>query len=203
MGTMIIVASYVAVGYAEMSEAQRKNFYFRHRLIIFLRSWLTMSAAWAFPFCGEMYVYEALGKHQSPFFSRIVHAAMSTFILLILIFFLASLKSHKNIHIHRTRLLLLTAVTLSVGWSWEHSFDAALESIMEEQKFSHPHFVKFVVTFGFAAGVLPINVIYLKPIVLRVEEADKKWLTEDVDLDPDDKTADETAVVEAQAETPK
>lgn len=147
-----------------------------HRLAIFFRSFLAMSAAWAFLHASEMGASDFLRGQYAPLFSRLFHAGFSSVVLILVILLLANQKSTGDIHAHKGRLVLLMAVILSVGWSWELTFDNALESILEIEGVRHPdaHHYKLLFSFGFAACLLPINAFYLKPIVLGFEEEEKK-----------------------------
>lgn len=154
-------------------EAQGRLSYWTKRTIMFFTAFLCMSVAWAFLLWGE---WEFDGRDGGPVIQNKVHFALAATVVCCLS--ILALGQISGGAFRSARKVTLTALSLLVGWSWEESFDAAVESVTEDSK--NPGTMKIMLALGLACVILPVYVTYLKPVAMDYEEQLEK-LDEDED----------------------
>lgn len=146
-------------------EAQGRLSYWTKRTIMFFTAFLCMSVAWAFLLWGE-WEFDGTGSMGGPVIQNKVHFALAaTVVCCVSILGLGQISGGA---LKSSRKVLLTALSLLVGWSWEESFDAAVDSVTEGSK--RPGAVKIGLALSLACVILPVYVWYLKPVAMKYEE---------------------------------
>jgi hypothetical protein len=132
------------------------------RVCNFFKTVLAMNVAWAFLYWGEWEFFEALYPHD-PIKGRVMFAIVTTLIGGLLLIALSKTPDRGDKALIRTKLCALTALSLVIAFSWELCFDSAVEQMVEGQ--AHPVFLKVLSCVVMLAIILPVYVIYMKPIV--------------------------------------
>merc|ERR1719265_1355720 len=135
-----------------------------------IRSFFSMSIAYAFLFWGAMYYYEHPDRNVLPIFNRLIFSSLASAWCMLIIFVLAAFHSStvlSHVSVAATK-LELDALGLIAGFSWEETFDEAVEAATEDTHWEHS--IKALLALFAAAMVLPVYYNYVKPIVLQITE---------------------------------
>lgn len=123
-----------------------------------------MNVAWAFFYWAEWTLFETVFEGQ-PVFGRIAFALLSTCVGGLGIIGLSSIRNLPK----SVSKVSLTTLALVVAWSWELTFDAAIDSMCEGE--SHPAVWKIGIAVLMFVVVIPVYAIYMKPISSPCVEA--------------------------------
>jgi len=147
--------------------------YVKKRLGMFCSASLAMCAAWAWLLWGKWRFHQSAALESAPMFSRIAFATCASLVAMAVILVLAYLPGQSP-DFKKDKALALLTVSLVVGWAWEETFDAGLEVLAEGQDSEHRALYKIVAAVGLIAIVLPVHVIYFKPILANLPKDDSK-----------------------------
>jgi len=165
---------------ALVSKIRDSGFVNAERVGMFVSALLSMCTAWAFLMWGQWTFYErnhgeehvsALGT--TPIFSRVSFALIASVIALITIAGLASMPSASSTtsriatvemvraDIEKERRVVILAVSMLVGWTWEQALDEGVECLAEGTE--KPVFWKCFMAVCLAVLIVPVYAFYLKP----------------------------------------
>jgi hypothetical protein len=158
-----------AVGIVVLARKAKGASYATKRICDFLSTVLAMNVAWAFLYWGEWEFFETLYAND-PIKGRVMFAVTVTLIGGFLLIGLASLpESVGNRRIDaRVKTLTLTALGLVIAFSWELTFDSAVEQMVEGR--AHPIFLKVLSCVVMLAIIVPVYALYMKPITMKAQE---------------------------------
>lgn len=147
-------------------EAEGTLTYGKKRAIMFISAVLCMSVAWGFLLWGEWEFDKVKGEGGPEIQGKVYFALTATCLSCLAIIGLGlSGSSSRGRH---ERKVLLVALSLLVGWSWEESFDAAVEAVTEET--GHAGRTKIAIALALGCIILPVYAKFLKPIAMKYEE---------------------------------
>jgi len=146
-----------------MAKLEPKS-YFGKRVLNFFTSVIAMNVAWAFFYWAEWELFETVFAGQ-PIFGRVAFALSTTVGACIGI---AAITVAPDLPI-RAKKLTLTVLGLMMAWSWELTFDAAVDEMAEGR--GHPVFYKMVATMLMFVVIVPVYATALKPIAMEAAEA--------------------------------
>lgn len=140
--------------------------YGKKRVIMFVSAVLCMSVAWGFLLWGEWEFDKVKGEGGPEIQGKVYFALTATSVSCLTIVGLGL--SGSGSRGRHERKVLLVALSLLVGWSWEESFDAAVEAVTEET--GNEGQVKIAIALGLGCIILPVYAKFLKPIAMKYEE---------------------------------
>lgn len=147
-------------------EAEGTLTYGKKRAIMFISAVLCMSVAWGFLLWGEWEFDKTKGEGGPEIQGKVYFALTATCVCCLTIIVLGlSGSTSRGRH---ERKVLLVALSLLVGWSWEESFDAAVEAVTEET--GHEGRTKIAIALGLGCIILPVYAKFLKPVAMKYEE---------------------------------
>jgi len=171
---LIPVSAYVVHALSQVKLNPEDNWYYwKNRSIMFVTAFFCMSIAWAFLLWGEWQFEASVGEGGFEITNKVMFAMGATLATAVGILALAQLHKAQGKRFNHVRRVALTAMSLVVGWSWEESFDAAIEVIAEDAK-SDACYYKIAIAMGLSSIMIPIYAMYLKPYALQCEEAHEK-----------------------------
>lgn len=154
--------------------------YFMHKVLHVTQVVLVMCVAWGFLLWGEWEFYEVM-FHGDPMFGKMVFALMSTLIVLGIVYGLALATDSRFSHAKGYANLCVMAASLVAAWSWEHCFHTAINVVSEEYQVGYGGLVpKIIIAFVIPMVILPGYVIFLKPIVVEIDERNNQEERENV-----------------------
>jgi len=158
-GACLVVAMFAVRYCAQASDAS----YTKRRILSFCSTVALMNVAWAALFWGEWEFYGNLYAGEAVK-GRVMFAILATLLCGLGLYGLTKLPSEgaKSIGIKSEKLVALTALSLVCAWSWELCFDGAMEAMAEGS--AHPVGYKVATTIVLGAVVLPVYVMFMKPI---------------------------------------
>lgn len=162
------------------------------RLHLLCYPFITMSCAWAFLLWGEWEFYESLFMGNA-MLGRAVFAFLCTTMCIVLLFaFSVVVKRRSDAERARAvgqdarslqlskiqaqvdeererdiRRLVVNMLSLIVAFSWEETFDAAVEGAVEGS--AHEATAKVILAIVVAGAVLPVYILYLRPYVDAID----------------------------------
>merc|ERR1719291_1083021 len=134
---------------------------------MFLGGFAGMASCWAFIFLGQMHFYSHFCMNR-PLFCRVIFAMITNVVAAIGIVVLAKISSARSqsgsfsTGIKREFKCLLTAFSLAAGWSWEQTFDAAMDASVDHFG-TKVHHLKIIMSVSLICIILPTYVNYIKP----------------------------------------
>lgn len=153
-----------------LEEAKEKSKYWGHKAYHVIQVVLVMCVAWAYLLWGEWQFYETF-FHGDKMFGKMVFAVIATFVCLILITALAFATAEKFSNAKGYADLVILAASLVTAFSWEHCFHTAINVIADQYQVGYGGLVpKLVVALAIPLFILPGYVVFVKPIVLEVDE---------------------------------
>jgi len=142
-------------------EAKTGKEYAVKRVCNFFKTVLAMNTAWAFLYWGEWEFFEALYP-KDPVKGRVMFAVVVTMIGGVLLLGLSRTPDLDKAA-RRTKTCALTALGLVIAFSWELTFDTAVEQMVEDA--AHPVHMKVLACVVMLAIIVPVYIYYMKPIV--------------------------------------
>lgn len=139
--------------------------YVRQRAYNTFKSFMAMSVAWAWLLWGKWHFHGHLISDQ-PLLACVAFALGTSLVGLILIAVMGQMNLDHSYSKYE-HFLALTVVGLLVGWTWEEVFDVSIESLAEADKSAHPGVMKMGALVLMIAVILPVHVIYFKPLVMK------------------------------------
>jgi hypothetical protein len=161
---------------AESAAPENGGSYFKQRFSQFASSAIAMCMAWAWLVWGKWYFHEH-SFAMYPMFSRIWFAFIMSLVAISVIVILGNCRfkpqrPDRAAQFEKEELLLILTVSLVAAWSWEEAFDNSLETISESpgsENLWHGAY-KLIAGGIMLAVVLPVHVIYFKPLALQHEK---------------------------------
>jgi len=150
--------------------------YFKKRLGMFCSASLAMCIAWAWLLWGKWRFHESGAFDNAPMCNRIAFAFCASLVALAAIVILVKMPGDSE-YVKKDKALALLTVSLVAGWAWEEAFDTGLEILAEGEGEHYKGYYKVICTLCMLAVVLPVHVMYFKPIVARLPKDGKKQLT--------------------------
>jgi hypothetical protein len=143
------------------------------RFAMFFSSFVAMAAAWAFLSWGE-WEFEEVQFQFQPLLGKLAFATAIAFVSGLVLVLMAKLLPRPTEDdlgggagwkgsAARIERVVLIAIALMVAWSWEETFDEAIEGWTEGDKNAHLH--KIILAVGMAAVIIPVYSVCLQPIV--------------------------------------
>lgn len=167
-----LIVAFYSVKYCSKKAAESESYGVK-RLMTFLNTVATMNVAWAFLYWGEWEFFENLYEDEE-IKGRVMFAIISTIacgLLLVGLSKIPSTEGRVNITGKNDKMVALTALALVCAWSWELCFDAALEDMTEGV--GHPVGWKVVTTLIMCGVIVPVYVMYMRPVTTPASEAIK------------------------------
>lgn len=144
--------------------------YWGHKAVHILQVVLVMCVAWGYLLWGEWQFYETY-FHGDKMFGKMVFAVIATVVSLIIIIALAFATHERSSSAKGYANLCVMAVSLVAAFSWEHCFHTAINVIATQYEVGYGGLVpKIVIALCIPLIILPGYIIFLKPIVVEVEE---------------------------------
>lgn len=171
-----VVGSAIILFMCDSDKAKDEGQYVKHRATSFCSSVIAMTMAWAWLVWGKWCFHESAFA-EYPMFSRIWFAFIVSIVAIavILVLGMVSIRPQRQdraVKLEKEELLLILTVSLVAGWSWEEAFDHSLETIAEtghhEEYWNGMY--KLLAGAIMLAIVLPVHVIYFKPLALDREK---------------------------------
>lgn len=134
------------------------------RLGMFIKSLCGMCCAWGWLLWGKWYFHESVYEY-APMFSRVYFAFWVSIAAMVVILILSKIPAGSAGR--KDKALALMVMGLLAGWSWEETFDAGIEILAEEQKSHHTGY-KMLLAVAMLAVILPVHIIYFKPMVMTL-----------------------------------
>mmetsp|Transcript_29662 Transcript_29662/g.47775 ORF Transcript_29662/g.47775 Transcript_29662/m.47775 type:complete len:701 (+) Transcript_29662:46-2148(+) len=138
--------------------------YATKRMCDFFSTVLAMNVAWAFLYWGEWEFFETLYPND-PVQGRVMFAIVVTLLGGLLLIIFAGVPRVDA----RVDKLVLTALGLVIAFSWELTFDSAIEQMVEGD--SHPVVMKIMSCLAMLAIIVPVYAFYMKPFTMKSQEA--------------------------------
>lgn len=136
------------------------------RACMFGNAFLAMNAAWAWLLWGEWEFYEGKYTGSQPLFGRVLFGLAVSLVCAGMVLAMG----HVPLFAAHARMVkvMLTAMSLVVGWAWEACFDDALEKFCDG--LTHPVVAKVAATVVISAVLLPVYATSMKPIAMKAAE---------------------------------
>mmetsp|Transcript_17919 Transcript_17919/g.56465 ORF Transcript_17919/g.56465 Transcript_17919/m.56465 type:complete len:510 (+) Transcript_17919:88-1617(+) len=135
-----------------------------------MRVLLIMCIAWGYLLWGEWVFVETFFEGHS-ITGQMSFAVIATLCSLVLIMVVAGVDLRRRSARHFTCIGVMGA-SLVAAWSWEHIFDAALDTIAERYQVGFGGLVpKVTLALVIPAAVLPVYVTFIKPKIMEESEA--------------------------------
>lgn len=131
---------------------------------------LVMCVAWGYLLWGEWQFYETFFRGDK-MFGKMVFAVIATTASLLIILSLAYATHERFSSARGYAKIVVMAVSLVAAWSWEHCFHTAIDVLAEQYQVGYGGLVpKIVIAFAVPVIILPGYIIFMKPIVVEVDE---------------------------------
>jgi len=134
------------------------------RFLAIACSTMSMMIAWAF-LQASQWEFAANYDAKSPVTARLCFAIVFTLVGALLVFVLSKMHTAKPTKTQQeTNDVLLMALSLVIGWSWEQCFNEAVEGVTEGH--AHETQFKFSMAIGLGVVAIPVYIYALKPVVM-------------------------------------
>lgn len=164
----LLIISFFSMRYLEA--IKERSEYWIHKIIHVVQVVLVMCVAWGFLLWGEWEFYETIFKGD-PMFGKMVFAIIATFCCLLIITALAYATDERFSNAKGYADLCIMAVSLVAAWSWEHCFHTAINVVAVQYQVGYGGVIpKIIIALLIPLVILPGYVIFLKPIVVGIDE---------------------------------
>lgn len=158
----VVSIALAVIGFVFLSRVRAfSESYSFQRVAKFVSAFLVMNVAWAWILWGEWEFYEGPYTDSPALFGEICCALAFTVVAAGMIFCMAYFR------VSSAAKIAIFAVSLVVAWSWEATFDTAVDHINGAMP---PVHVKLVAALVLSAVVLPVYALHFKPITMKAAE---------------------------------
>lgn len=134
---------------------------------------LVMCVAWGYLLWGEWQFYETMFSGDK-MFGKMVFAVIATAASLLIILILAFATHERFSSARGYAKISVMAVSLVAAWSWEHCFHTAINVLADQYQVGYGGLVpKIVIALAVPVIILPGYIVFMKPIVVEVDERTK------------------------------